>query len=479
MKKVKFILIVLAILLALFLIGSLNKVDAATFNGTPIESVGEEKFTVDTNADGSIKITLKDNITGYFVIEKNDNIYLDLNGKTLTNTASKDTIFVENGATLDIGGEGTILTKAPYGYAGVFNNGTVYIGNAITQEELNFTVEKASAEDKEYYVIVNHGNMELVCVNITSEYQYSSLIENGYYNFNSGNSRTGYVEGVNQIQPYLRIGEGTFKGGLNTVKNDDNGYLIITGGTFENTCQAAVANFNYCIIEDGEFTSTRMAILDASIEGSDYNSGTLFIEGGTFKAPSIIEGQLYNGKYNNPGTIEIYDGEFEYTTFINLQSVSSDFDVNEKVTYYGKELVENEDGNLTLEDVDYSKVNELIDKFEALDKSKYTSESYKKLEDAVNEVKADLANGSDEVDDMANKIQNAMDNLQLIENEKQNDVNDIADSQDENNTIIENKETDKQDENVKTGNINIGLIIAITLAVISAVGLIVIRKIRK
>lgn len=89
----------------------------------------------------------------------------------------------------------------------------------------------------------------------------------------------------------LTINNGTFSGGLNTIKNDDRAELTINNGTFKNFYQATVQNHNIATINGG----TYKAASDASSTGKEiygvYNCGcganidlgTLTVTGGIFE----------------------------------------------------------------------------------------------------------------------------------------------------------------------------------------------------
>ena len=85
-------------------------------------------------------------------------------------------------------------------------------------------------------------------VSVTQSGHYSSMVENGYQNYNSQ-----YNTDESSANPKLEIEGGNFSGGLNTIKNDDGGILEINGGVFENVSQAAVMNWNDATINDGWF----------------------------------------------------------------------------------------------------------------------------------------------------------------------------------------------------------------------------------
>ena len=89
----------------------------------------------------------------------------------------------------------------------------------------------------------------------------------------------------------MTINNGTFSGGLNTIKNDDRAELTINNGTFKNFYQATVQNHNIATIKGG----TYKAASDASSTGKEtygvYNCGcganidlgTLTVTGGIFE----------------------------------------------------------------------------------------------------------------------------------------------------------------------------------------------------
>lgn len=89
----------------------------------------------------------------------------------------------------------------------------------------------------------------------------------------------------------MTINNGTFSGGLNTIKNDDRAELTINNGTFKNFYQATVQNHNIATINGG----TYKAASDASSTGKEtygvYNCGcganidlgTLTVTGGIFE----------------------------------------------------------------------------------------------------------------------------------------------------------------------------------------------------
>ncbi len=218
------------------------------------------------------------------VIVSSGNITLNLNGCTLTNVSS-DTISVKIGATLTVTGNGTVDNKSN-GRAAIFNEGTVIL-NGGTYDRTSETGSSADVSGgNSWYTICNHGTMTInEGVTVKNTGSFSSMIENGYYSYGSGNPRSGYIAGTNAANPSLIINNGSFIGGLNTVKNDDGGVLEINGGTYTNTTQAAILNWNKATITDGTFEcSAANCVLNGAFaaDPSANNQGILTITGGSF-----------------------------------------------------------------------------------------------------------------------------------------------------------------------------------------------------
>lgn len=290
----------------------------------PVAQVGDQTYAslsaaveaVETN--GTATITLLKDATEDITISANKKVTLNLNGKKLTNS-SNDTITVANGAELTIEGAGTV-NNGTHAKAAIFNNGTVVLNGGTYDRSAEAGTSASVSGKNSYYTIVNHGTMTIneaakvqTAGGDTEKGKFSSLVENGYYNYSSKEPRSGYVEGTNQEKPTLTINGGTFLGGLNTIKNDDGGRITIKDGNFSNFYQALVQNHNIATIEGGTFTAA---------EGSDqttygvYNCGCvavhdigeLTISGGTFTADYAlgevstqaanvtISGGVFNGK---------------------------------------------------------------------------------------------------------------------------------------------------------------------------------------
>ncbi|WP_281628368.1 InlB B-repeat-containing protein [Traorella massiliensis] len=265
--------------------GNAAVVFAADINGYGYESLQDAINA----ADPGETIKLLRDVNEDVVVSAGLTLTLDLNGNTLTNVTS-DTITVEKGATLKVIGEGTVDNKSN-GRAAVFNNGNVTL-NGGTYDRTSESGESADISGgNSWYTICNHGTMTInKGVTVKNTGSFSSMIENGYYSYNSSNTRNGHDPSVNEANPSLKINGGEFVGGLNTVKNDDGGVLTIKDGNFTNTTQAAVLNWNKATIEGGYFeTDAENCILNgaSSMNSSKNNLGELTISGGTFNSNGI------------------------------------------------------------------------------------------------------------------------------------------------------------------------------------------------
>ena len=291
-------------------------------------------------------LTLSQDITENLVVKSGKNVTIDLNGFNIT-TTNKDAIKVELGATLTLKGKGKIEAVGK-GVAGLYNNGTTVIDDKNT--EIYKKETKANVDT--YYAILNHGKLTINNAKVTMDTilgkNASSLIASGYYNFTTNTAeKIGYVSGVGMEKPTLTINNGEFSGGINTVKNDDNGTLTINNGTFKNYIQVAVMNANITKINGGEFNvptgEDKTTIYNLYLAGG-YNEGILEVTGGTFKAENFIEGYA-----NTQKPITITNGNFEIKYMINsnfkkdslnnntLKVSGGTFDVNSDVFSYLKE----------------------------------------------------------------------------------------------------------------------------------------------
>lgn len=313
---------------------------STTAPDTPAENEGVktiDELNAAITAAGETETTIKlaADITGDVVVPEKANITIDLNGKKITNSVGHT---IMNNGTLTIKGEGTV-DNITHGKAALYNKGTVTLNGGTFDRTQENGKSDSSSGGNSYYTIKNVGNMTInEGVNVLTAKgngelgRFSSLVANGYYNGTTYDND----EGVDN--PTLIINNGTFSGGLNTIKNDDRAELTINDGTFKNFYQATVQNHNIATINGG----TYKAASDASSTGKetygvyncgcgvDIDLGTLTVTGGIFEGadyaiadvssqPAIvnISGGCFSGAKgaivkgtNSNATISISGGTF-------------------------------------------------------------------------------------------------------------------------------------------------------------------------
>lgn len=283
-------------------------------DGATLPSTTPEGFTVVDAALADLQnvareggtYTLTKDLEGDFTISATNDVIINLNGHKITNK-SGDTFTVNKGSKLTISGSGTV-DNVTHAKACIYNNGTVALNGGTYTRSKEASSSPSSSGGNSYYNILNHGDMTIQPgVMISSSGAFSSLIDNGYYNYTDKNERVGYVESKGQPNPSLTINGGTFSGGINTIKNDDGATLTIVNGAFSNTTQATVQNNNIAEIRGGEFNPTGSAThaVETKAYKGNYNKGQTTISGGIFKG----ELNLYNDN-TNTASFNITGGTF-------------------------------------------------------------------------------------------------------------------------------------------------------------------------
>ena len=278
------------------------------------------------NAGKGETVTLLQDTAEDIVIPEGAELTLNLNGKTLTNHEDHT---ITNKGTLTITGGGTVdnVTHARAAIQNEPGGNVVLNGGAYTRSKENGQNAEASGGNS-YYNIVNHGTMEINSgVSVTQNGQFSSMIENGWYN---GSQNTG---GKNSV---LTINGGTFSGGLNTIKNDDYGELVINDGTFTSMSQAAFLNWNVATVNGGTFDAAGASngvILNGYIDGT-MDQGKLTINGGTFNAGEKTVITTMGGRTHS-GDIEITGGTLNGSIVLTDSSEGARLTITQKAKVTG------------------------------------------------------------------------------------------------------------------------------------------------
>lgn len=287
-------------------------INAAAKNGNTYYSTVTNAVEEATNGN---TIELVQDTTEDVVIPADKTVTLELNGKKLTNVQS-DTITVTKGAKLTIEGKGTV-DNVTHARAAVFNNGEVVLngGTFVRSKENGINAENSGGNS--WYTLLNHGTMTINDgTTVLQNGHFSSMVETGYARVSASNDqRRGYVVGTNAEYPSMTINGGMFTGGLNTVKNDDNGTIEIKGGTFTNYTQAAFQNHHIATITGGTFDGVNVyAILNCGTtcdQETANDKHQLTITGGNFNGKIYKGGDSKDGKIHyNIGSISISGGYF-------------------------------------------------------------------------------------------------------------------------------------------------------------------------
>lgn len=218
--------------------------------------------------DGDTVVLLKD-VAESVTVTAEQNITLDLNGKTLNNADGKDAITVVMGGSLEISGGTIEMTDNGKTKSAIVNRGTVTVSDV--------TIRRATTGTN--YLVVNEGNMSMTrtSATMTRESGQASMIHNAYASYNRDRNAT------NWEYPELTIDGGTFICTNDTaIKNDDGGILTISENSGEVFVSGGVGffsvlNANEARISGGSFNGP---IVNYGFGG--VNDGTLEISGGNF-----------------------------------------------------------------------------------------------------------------------------------------------------------------------------------------------------
>ena len=274
-----------------------------------------------TAAKDGDTIKLVNNVTENVTIPAAKTITLDLNGMTLTNV---DDHTILNNGNLTIMGTGRV-DNISHAKGALYNKGTVVINGGTFDRSQENGMNKGESGQNSWYTIKNVGTMTIndgatvqTAGNNAALGKFSSLVSNGYFNANDYSTNKGLD------QPILTIDGGTFRGGLNTIKNDDRAKLTINGGTFSNYYQAVVQNHNIAEITGGTFT----AASDANTEtygiyncgcGAGIDLGTLTVSGGTFTGATYAVAEVSSQN----AIVNISGGQFAGTKAAIIKSSTS------------------------------------------------------------------------------------------------------------------------------------------------------------
>ncbi len=265
----------------------------------------KEKYTLTLNSDINEDVVIPE-IKLYVDIDLNGFKLTNVDDHTITNHST--TKGTKHPSIIDSKGGG-IVDNVTHGKAAVYNDINSYIkldGGTYTrsQESSSGGADDSVSGGNSWYVIKNFGTMYIengvtVKFSDSNEGYYSSLIGNGWQDAAKAEEGKGSEPNPNDKtgKVLLTINGGEFIGGQITIKNDDYGELIITDGKFTQPSEgrSAVANNNIATISGGTFTSEDGAVLYSRHYASDFNDGTITIQGGEFISNSGNAVELQTG----------------------------------------------------------------------------------------------------------------------------------------------------------------------------------------
>ena len=259
------------------------KVYGDTTSDTSIE-VNGQKYNTASEAIAAVSdggtIKLSGGLGADEVINADKQFTLDMNNAVIVDNEKTPVNIGVNGA-LTLTGNGSVECNK-HGKPAINNNGNLIIENGSYTRSVD-------EKNNSYYTMVNHGNIVINDGIFQAPRIVSSMIDNGYYDYN-----TDYKAGEMAEYPELTINGGTFINAFYVIKNDDNGKLYINDGNFYGT----IFNNGYeIVVKGGNFKVTDGTYNIGMRKLNDVmNSGKLLIEGGTFYSNGEV-----NFKHNGGG----------------------------------------------------------------------------------------------------------------------------------------------------------------------------------
>ena len=274
------------------------------------------------NAPAGSTIKLDNDYNEPISLTAGKEVILDLNNCNIKNDENTPIAIAANAA-LTIKGKGTIECNK-HGKAPLANNG----GTLILDD--GCVIRSIDEKGNGYYTLFNHGMTTINGGIVSCPGNFSSLIENGYRNYNSTNPELGHVEGVNAAEPTLVINGGTIINDYVTIKTDDGGVTTINGGD--------IRGYMYHIgkkltITGGDFSTSNGDVnLQVVKDNDDLNAGTCFISGGTFEtsgevniatkgAPAV---EITGGRFNKPVPANFIKAGYKQTLENGYYTVSKE-----------------------------------------------------------------------------------------------------------------------------------------------------------
>ncbi len=338
--------------------------DVAAVNGTGYQTLQEAISATDS---GEIDLTAdtKEDIT----IVTGQNVTIDLNGHTITNSKSHT---ITNNGMLKVkdsnGNNSGTVDSVVNGKAAVYNES----GATATLE--SGTYERSENGTGSYYTVENRGTMTIGTENSAPEIHSAADGSSNIRNYSESATAT------------MTIVNANVSGGMNAVKNDENGNLTINGGTFKNEYKqgSVILNGAEALITNGEFIGSGANVIYTTIgddsSGHITSKGNTEVTGGTFTA----NGNASVFKVDANATATVTGGTFSDT--VNSGYIKDEYMTvkNENGTYTVKKL-ENADAYVArMNSIYYETINDAID--DAEEERKFGADIINLLKDTDEDV---------------------------------------------------------------------------------------------
>ena len=274
------------------------------------------------NAPAGSTIKLDNDYNEPISLTAGKEVILDLNNCNIKNDENTPIAIAANAA-LTIKGKGTIECNK-HGKAPLANNGGILILDD------GCVIRSIDEKGNGYYTLFNHGMTTINGGIVSCPGNFSSLIENGYRNYNSTNPELGHVEGVNAAEPTLVINGGTIINDYTTIKTDDGAVTIVNGGNIQGYAHHVGKKLT---ITGGVFSTSNG---DENLKVIKLNDGLnvadCYISGGTFETsgnsnittqgdPKI---EITGGKFNRQVPAEFIKTGYKQTLVDDYYTVSKE-----------------------------------------------------------------------------------------------------------------------------------------------------------
>lgn len=246
--------------------GDVATVTVGDASGQSFATVTEAIAAVQATGKKGTVALIADVAEDIVIAESNVAVTFQTKGFNITNVSGSTIV---NNGKVDIYSSGSTIT----------NNATNAIPTVVNAHNAALTITSGTytrESGKAGYIFKNEGTATISPTTLTKTVvDGTSLVANGWYV---------NADSVDKTPATLTIKGGTFSAGKLVVKNDANGILNISGGTFTSDSSFTVQNWNVANISNGTFNSKIFNASNTQFDGDETSVGKMTITGGTFKS---------------------------------------------------------------------------------------------------------------------------------------------------------------------------------------------------